>query len=82
MKKLTSSTIVVCIHLQIHPHFAHTNSLHQISAVFFFFFWGGGGGGAIVYYIVQYINYYAHVFKLKVFWLQQVRTRPPLSLYV
>jgi hypothetical protein len=38
LKKLTSSTTVVRIHLQIHPHFAHTNSLHQISAVFFFFF--------------------------------------------
>jgi hypothetical protein len=38
LKKLTSSTIVVRIHLQIHPHFAHTNCLHQISVSFFFFF--------------------------------------------
>jgi hypothetical protein len=38
LKKLNSSTTVVRIHLQFHPHFAHTNSLDQISAFFFFFF--------------------------------------------
>jgi hypothetical protein len=36
LKKLTSSTIVVHIHLQFHPHFAHTIFLHQFSAVFLF----------------------------------------------
>ena len=35
LKKLTSSTIVVRIHLQFHPHFAHTNYLHQFSIAFF-----------------------------------------------
>jgi hypothetical protein len=35
LKKLTRSTTVVCIHLQFHPHFAHTNCLHQFSATFF-----------------------------------------------
>jgi hypothetical protein len=68
LKKLTSSTTIVHIHLQIHPHFSHTNSLHQISAFFFIFFIFLRG--AVVYYIVQYINSYAHVSRLKVFWLQ------------
>ena len=72
LKKLTSSTTVVHIHLHIHPLFAHTNSLHPRF----------DSSGAIVYYIVQYINFYAHVSKLKVFWLQRMRTRPPLSLFV
>jgi hypothetical protein len=35
LKKLTISTTVVRIHLQFHPHFAHTNFLHQFSASFF-----------------------------------------------
>jgi len=35
-KKLTRSTTVVRIHLQFHPHFSHTNCLHQFSASFFF----------------------------------------------
>jgi predicted deacylase len=42
LKKLASSTTVVHIHPHNHPHFAYTNSLHQISAacfiLFFFFF--------------------------------------------
>jgi hypothetical protein len=37
LKKITSSTNVVCIHLQFHHHFAHTNCLHQFSAIFYFF---------------------------------------------
>jgi hypothetical protein len=35
LKKLTSSTTIVCIHLQFHPHFAHKSCLHQFSATFF-----------------------------------------------
>ena len=35
LNKLTSSTTVVRIHLQFHPHFAHTNCLHQFSTTFF-----------------------------------------------
>jgi hypothetical protein len=55
LKKLTSSTTFVHIHLQIYPHFAHTNSLHQISAVSFFFFWGGGGeGGGVQLYTILF----------------------------
>jgi len=39
LEKLASSTIVVCIHLQNHPHFAYRNNLQQIFApVYFFFF--------------------------------------------
>jgi hypothetical protein len=38
LKKLARSTTVVRIHPHNHPHFAYTNSLHQISGVFFFFF--------------------------------------------
>jgi hypothetical protein len=38
LKKINISTIFVRIHLQFHPHFAHTNSLDQISAFFSFFF--------------------------------------------
>jgi hypothetical protein len=34
LKKLTSSTTVVRIHLQFHPHFAHKNCLDQFSAAF------------------------------------------------
>jgi hypothetical protein len=34
LKKLTSSTTVVRIHLQFHPHFAHKNCLEQFSAAF------------------------------------------------
>ena len=40
LKKLTKSTTVVCIHLQFHPHFAHTNCLCQFSAVFLFLLCG------------------------------------------
>jgi hypothetical protein len=68
LKKLASSTTVVRIHPQNHPHFAYRNSLQQISVaclIFFFFF--KGRGGAVVYYIVQCINSYAHVPRLKVF---------------
>jgi hypothetical protein len=36
LTKLTSSTTIVHIHLQFHPHFAHANFLHQFSAVFLF----------------------------------------------
>jgi hypothetical protein len=69
LKKLASSTTVVRIHPQNHPHFAYTNSLHQIFAACFilFFFFFRGGGGAVVYYIVQCINSYARVPRLKVF---------------
>jgi hypothetical protein len=61
MKKLASSTTVVRIHPQIHPHFACRNRLQQICAacsIFFFFF---RGGGAVVYYIVEYINSCARI---------------------
>jgi hypothetical protein len=34
LKKLTSSTTVVRIHLQFHPHFAHKNCLKQFCAAF------------------------------------------------
>jgi hypothetical protein len=36
LKKLTCCTNVVRIHLQFHPHFAHTNFLHQFFAFFIF----------------------------------------------
>jgi hypothetical protein len=62
LKKLTSSTTFVRIHLQFHLHFAHKNCLHQFSVAFFCC--------AVVYYIVQYINYCAHMPRLRVFWLQ------------
>jgi hypothetical protein len=41
LKKSTSSTNVVCIHLQIHPHFVHTNSLTNFLRFFilFYFIW-------------------------------------------
>jgi hypothetical protein len=43
---LASSTIVVCIHPQNHPHFAYRNSLQQIYApIYFFFFCFTGVGG-------------------------------------
>jgi hypothetical protein len=38
LEKLASSTIVVRIHPQNHPHFAYRNSLQQISAPVYFFF--------------------------------------------
>ena len=74
LKKLTSWTTVVRIHLQFHPHFSHTNCLHQFSAAFFCC--------AVVYYIVQYINCYFYMSRLRVFWLHQMHTQPPSSLYV
>jgi hypothetical protein len=50
LKKLASSTTVVRIHPQNHPHFAYTNSLHQIlRLVLFFFFFGGGGCSCVLY---------------------------------
>jgi hypothetical protein len=73
LKKLTISTYVLHIHLQFHPHFANKNCLEQFSTTFFC---------RVVYYIVQYINYYAHMHRLRVFWLHQMCTRPPSSLYV
>ena len=46
MKKLASSTIVVRIHPQNHPHFACRNSLQQIYApIYFLFFVLQGRGG-------------------------------------
>jgi hypothetical protein len=39
LKKLASSTTIVRIHPQNHPHFAYTNNLHQISVAFFIFFY-------------------------------------------
>jgi hypothetical protein len=41
LKKINISTNVVRIHLQFHPHFAHKNSLDQLSGNFFFYFFGG-----------------------------------------
>jgi hypothetical protein len=38
MQKLASSTTVVHIHPQNHPHFAYTNILQQISAACFILF--------------------------------------------
>jgi hypothetical protein len=38
-KKLASSTTVVRIHPQNHPHFAYTNSLHQIFVACFILFY-------------------------------------------
>ena len=38
LKKLASSTIVVRIHPQNHPHFAYTNSLQQIFVACFILF--------------------------------------------
>ena len=41
LNKLASSTTIVRIHPQDHPHFAYTNSLHQISTgcfILFYFF--------------------------------------------
>jgi hypothetical protein len=67
LKKLASSTTVVHIHPQNHPHFAYTNSLHQISTTCFILFYFCWGGGVVVYYIVQCINSYARVLRLKVF---------------
>ena len=68
LKKLASSTTVVRIHPQNHPHFAYTNSLQQIPATcLIFILFCKGRGGAVVYYIVQFINSYGHVPKLKVF---------------
>ena len=77
LKKLASSTTVVRIHPQNHPHFAYRNSLQRISAarlIFIFIFKGKGGGGEVVYYIVQCINSYAHIPRLKVFCLQPMCT--------
>jgi hypothetical protein len=34
LNKLTSSKMVVRIHLQFHPHFAHKNCLEQFSVAF------------------------------------------------
>jgi hypothetical protein len=69
MKKIACSTIVVRIHPQNHPHFACRNSLEQICAACFIylFIYLRGGGGVDVYYIVQCINSYARVARLKVF---------------
>jgi hypothetical protein len=39
LKKLVSSTTVLRIHPQNHPHFAYTNSLHQIYAACFILFY-------------------------------------------
>jgi hypothetical protein len=48
LEKLASSTIVVRIHPQNHPHFAYRNSLQQIYApVYFLFFVLKGRGGCI-----------------------------------
>jgi hypothetical protein len=69
LKKIVICKTIVCIHPQNHPHFAFKNSLEQIYAVCFIckFIFLRGGGGAVVYYIVQCINSYAHIAKLKVF---------------
>jgi hypothetical protein len=69
LKKIASSTTVVRIHPQNHPHFVYRNCLEQIYVVCFILFFNflRGGGGAVVYYIVQCINSYAHVSRLKMF---------------
>jgi hypothetical protein len=57
LKKLPSSTIVVRIHPQNHPHFSYTNSLHQIFAacfIFYFIFLRGGGWCSCVLYCSMY----------------------------
>jgi hypothetical protein len=56
LEKLASSTIVVRIHPQNHPHFAYRNSLQQISApvYFFFFVLQGRGGCSCVLYCSMY----------------------------
>jgi hypothetical protein len=52
LKKLASSTTVVRIHPQNRPHFAYTNSLHQISTACFIlllFFLRGRGCSCVLY---------------------------------
>jgi hypothetical protein len=46
LEKLASSTIVVRIHPQNHPHFSYNNSLQQISTPVYFFFFVLQGTGA------------------------------------
>ena len=69
LKKIASSRTVVHMHPQNHPHFAYRNRLEKLYATSFIYllFFLRGGGDAIVYYIVQCINSYARVPRLKVF---------------
>jgi hypothetical protein len=70
LKKLARSTTVVRIHPQIILTLLIQIAFTKFCGLFYFIFIFFRGGGAVVYYIVQCINSYARVPRLKVFWLQ------------